>query len=139
MVGYSCKRSSGFTLQGLGSERSFKKRPPKRCALRSLALVAEWIHFTLFGIILPQKTESVHFWVNSATKSLRLLMHLQRSRPRTVPGGTYLTLVRDTKFHAQGATVYHLCLGAISRRPRQDIAYRMVSCYDDYSDKARTT
>ena len=26
-------------------------------------LAAEWIHFTLFGIILPtNKTKSVHFW-----------------------------------------------------------------------------
>ena len=34
-------------------------------------LVAEWIHFTHFGIILPYKTESVHFLglMNSATKS----------------------------------------------------------------------
>ena len=39
------------------------------------SLVAEWIHFTLFGILLPTthyKTESLHFWglMNSATKIL---------------------------------------------------------------------
>ena len=33
-------------------------------------LVAEWIHFTLFGIILPKKTDSACFLglLNSATK-----------------------------------------------------------------------
>ena len=37
-------------------------------------LVAEWIHFTLFGIMIPTiKAESVHFWglMNSATKFLK--------------------------------------------------------------------
>ena len=37
----------------------------------AVLLVDEWIHFTLFGIILPTiKTKRVHFWglMNSATK-----------------------------------------------------------------------
>ena len=37
----------------------------------SLILVAEWIHFSLFGVISTHyKTESVNFWglMNSATK-----------------------------------------------------------------------
>ena len=55
---------------GVSSLKGFGVLGPRRVKVK-VFLVAEWIHFTLFGIIITHyKTESVHFWglMNSATR-----------------------------------------------------------------------
>ena len=73
---------SKFSLGGLGILTAGCGAPQPRRSPEFLGcfcfLVAEWIHFTLLGIIFHYETESVYFWgaMNSATKVSSAFTHV---------------------------------------------------------------